>query len=424
MCLRRYRWVLGSLILAPTLASALAPIWWAISIGAHLAILAIPFVTGTVTPAMPAGTTQVRIHLDAPYETPTGWTDAETPPPTITDNSQHGGAYASGVQMKMGTSVVIGLTDCVDASTPGCSATDEQFMTALEGAYSWDYDETRFQWIRTNNYSNPLSMAGRQCTVDYQYVYDASGGTRGTAYKYDCWWVNENACPAGYTLQADRTCALFDVAAADWPSDGVCDATKLDGSNSVTFASRDPDCPAGSAPGVYIYEEDRTVEVTAMGTGVDVTQTDGGSVGTYQESFSVGDDGYVTSYTGNVPGAPSGGGTGGTGGGTACDPATQNCSGIAPPSDFYQPNARTYQQVLQEFQQRMQSAPFVAAAANFFTLTLGNPTCPVWTLPETGLTPAIPIDMQCSSAMETVWPIVSGVLIATAGFIGFRWAFL
>lgn len=90
---------------------------------------------------------------------------------------------------------------------------------------------------------------------------------------------------------------------------------------------------------------------------------------------------------------------------------------------LYESNEKTYSGILGEFKNRITQAPIATVGNSFFDVQLSG-SCPIWVLPATDLTPSIPIDMQCSDAMNSIWPLVAAVVIASASFIAFRWAFL
>jgi hypothetical protein len=90
---------------------------------------------------------------------------------------------------------------------------------------------------------------------------------------------------------------------------------------------------------------------------------------------------------------------------------------------LYESNEKTYSGILGEFKNRIMQAPIATVGNSFFDIQLSG-NCPIWVLPATDLTPSIPIDMQCSDAMNSIWPLVAAVVIASASFIAFRWAFL
>ena len=95
----------------------------------------------------------------------------------------------------------------------------------------------------------------------------------------------------------------------------------------------------------------------------------------------------------------------------------------AVPGDLYTPTTETYTTVLNRFKDTVTNSAVITAVDGYFTVTTGG-TCPNWTLPSVWFLPAIPIDAQCSSAMEQVWPFIAAILIAVASWFSFRIAFL
>lgn len=93
------------------------------------------------------------------------------------------------------------------------------------------------------------------------------------------------------------------------------------------------------------------------------------------------------------------------------------------PGELYTATTATYGSVIEDFQTDIEAAPFYAAATEFFDVTLSG-ACPVWTIPATWVFPAIAIDMQCSAVMEDIWPFIYAVMLLSASFVAFRWAFL
>lgn len=178
----------------------------------------------------------------------------------------------------------------------------------------------------------------------------------------------------------------------------------------------------------------------SSGGGSSSSSSEGGvtDTSTQTETETVDSSGHkVTNYestggdSGGVDGTGSGaGGSGGSGSGggdctgTDCgdeeEPSLFNGSG---PDGLYEPTTKTYASVISAFQSRLQSAAFYQSVAEFFTVSIAG-SCPVWVIPGVMGMPSIPVDMQCSSTMESIWPYISAIMIATAGFIGFRWAFL
>lgn len=147
---------------------------------------------------------------------------------------------------------------------------------------------------------------------------------------------------------------------------------------------------------------------TDPGTGGGTGGTGGGTGGT--------DPG--TGDGGTDPG--TGGGTGGTGGGTGGDGGDDStCTGEECAQDWYQPGERTMETVMQGFTDRVQSSAVVQATDRFFTMNVGG-SCPVWSVNAWVFT--IVIDQHCSNNIP--WAAIRAVLLACAGFVAFRWAFL
>jgi hypothetical protein len=133
-----------------------------------------------------------------------------------------------------------------------------------------------------------------------------------------------------------------------------------------------------------------------------------------------GDTGGTDPGTGDGGTDPgTGGGTGGTGGtgGDGGDDST--CTGEECAQDWYQPGERTMETVMQGFTDRVQSSAVVQATDRFFTMNVGG-SCPVWSVNAWVFT--IVIDQHCSNNIP--WAAIRAVLLACAGFVAFRWAFL
>jgi hypothetical protein len=75
--------------------------------------------------------------------------------------------------------------------------------------------------------------------------------------------------------------------------------------------------------------------------------------------------------------------------------------------------------VMQGFTDRVQSSAVVQATDRFFTMNVGG-SCPVWSVNAWVFT--IVIDQHCSNNIP--WAAIRAVLLACAGFVAFRWAFL
>ncbi len=137
----------------------------------------------------------------------------------------------------------------------------------------------------------------------------------------------------------------------------------------------------------------------------------------------------VSTSTGTETSGGSGNGSSGSGNGSGTgtgDGNNQPEQWGSPPSgalEPYQPGDLTYSQVFSDFSDRVSNAAVISTARNFFTVSVSG-SCPTWTLPAVMGMPAIPIEAQCSPAMEQIWPLVRAVLLLVAGYVAFRWAFL
>jgi len=115
----------------------------------------------------------------------------------------------------------------------------------------------------------------------------------------------------------------------------------------------------------------------------------------------------------------TGGGTGGSGGSDGDGGDDSTCTGEECAQDWYQPGERTMETVMQGFTDRVQSSAVVQATDRFFTMNVGG-SCPVWSVNAWVFT--IVIDQHCSNNIP--WAAIRAVLLACAGFVAFRWAFL
>lgn len=116
-----------------------------------------------------------------------------------------------------------------------------------------------------------------------------------------------------------------------------------------------------------------------------------------------------------------------------CDPATQECEGEkdkpGKPAElgdqFYKKKeGRSFQQVWSNFISRVQQARIVTAGSRFFTVSIGGGSCPHWVIPSTFVSPAIPIDMQCSSEVTAALRIAGYIVLIIAAWVAFKIALL
>lgn len=155
-----------------------------------------------------------------------------------------------------------------------------------------------------------------------------------------------------------------------------------------------------------------------------VTDPQGNTTTNVTTSGAAGGGGGSDGTDGQVDGSGEGSGSGnGDCTGADCGDDEAPPFGGAGPGELYQPTDKTYQSVISGFQARMENSPLFAAVSGFFTISLGG-SCPIWTIPGVMGMPAIVVDFQCSSTMENLWPYIAAIMIATAGFVAFRWATL
>jgi hypothetical protein len=105
-----------------------------------------------------------------------------------------------------------------------------------------------------------------------------------------------------------------------------------------------------------------------------------------------------------------------------CDPILEDC-GNAPfqgtdKDGLYEKTDKTYQSVLTEFKNRVSDSSIGSAMTGFFDFNVSG-SCPTWQV-DTGYVGVINIDAQCSQAMNSIWPLISAILLAVAGFFAWR----
>lgn len=111
--------------------------------------------------------------------------------------------------------------------------------------------------------------------------------------------------------------------------------------------------------------------------------------------------------------------------------ANGQCKGLECPatfagtgaSDQYAATGRSYQDIVNSFKTRVSSSNIASAATGVFAVSLTGGSCPVWST-DVPIFGVITIDQQCSSVMQSIWPLIYGVILATATFYAIRVAFL
>jgi len=272
------------------------------------------------------------------------------------------------------------------------------------------------------------------------------------------------SCPSGYTNTAG-TCNLTNAAIVQKPVDGVC--TIIRTNNSYTADANDADCSATGAPAVNSDKvtaqkpDGSTATVQAMPDGTTkVTTTTPDNTGQVTDALDiyVGADNKVKgSATSQAPGVGTGSGalTPSGSGATSSDVAavkssvdaaksqaatdaaaakgkldeiaddlkpSTNVGAPALPTSLYTPTGKTMGGVLTTFKDNMQQKPFYAAATGFFNVSINSGACPIWETQAWVF--HIRFDQQCSQTMQQIWPFIYAIVVACAGFLAFRWAFL
>lgn len=126
---------------------------------------------------------------------------------------------------------------------------------------------------------------------------------------------------------------------------------------------------------------------------------------------------------GSGDGDGNGDGDGGTGGGGGCGagscPDGGGEEGDGEPHDWYVPGEMTMTGELQKFNTRMAQAPIISQTGQFFELNVGG-SCPVWSVNAWVF--QVVIDQHCTASIP--WELIRAVLLSSATFLAFRWAFL
>ena len=174
-----------------------------------------------------------------------------------------------------------------------------------------------------------------------------------------------------------------------------------------------------------VKTENTTTETTDNGDGTQTTTTTTetstnvageGTTTTTTISDGQGNSTTTTTMSGNEP---LGDGSG-SGDGEGDDWGAYQGDG---PGDLYEPTEKTYETVLTQFSNRIQAASVVSGVTGFFDVNVSG-SCPDWSIPATDMTPAISVNIQCSSAAYEMYGIAGLVVLAMAGFTAFRWAIL
>jgi len=137
--------------------------------------------------------------------------------------------------------------------------------------------------------------------------------------------------------------------------------------------------------------------------------------------------------------------TGDDGNGT-CNPAVENCGPDEGPfqggkdgegegdgegtfggnggEGLYEPSDLTYEGVLQGFVDGVQNTDVISKGKDFFTVDTSGGTCPNFNATIPYINFELNFNQLCEPPMTDIWPLVKIILLATAGFVAFNWAWL
>ncbi|MDT8385159.1 MAG: hypothetical protein RRB22_12165 [Gammaproteobacteria bacterium] len=299
---------------------ALAPIWWGISIGAHISLLAITYFTSdTVTPS---GTSSgvINIYLDEPTESraPSDWPDENTPPATSE-------AIVSGGENWKATDVYNYAALDPDRFI-ACNAAAQEHAVYVQAVGNGSGFKGTLPGTCT------ASKFSCQCTLTN---VDDTAVTNNTGWSntFTLEKVNtETTCDAGYTSNAG-VCELTDPAVPTWKTDGACDVSLQPGVDLFVAHARDPDCLGVIWTNqISVTDDDKILQVDySDATGEITVQQSNPQTGEFQNFTIDGPTGTVTSVDTNViPGTGSVPGTGtGTGGIGACGGINEPKCGVS-----------------------------------------------------------------------------------------------
>ncbi|MDF0607234.1 hypothetical protein HZU77_016610 [Neisseriaceae bacterium TC5R-5] len=273
--------------------------------------------------------------------------------------------------------------------------------------------------------------------------------------------------PAGYACSdTNSPCALTDASQVRKP-DGI-QCSVIQSGNSFSYDASNPACDNASngaftnsngtfsvisSGGLSIYPDKATADAKgnplataqASATGTTVKQYDPASNTTTTTTINGGKVIGQSTEAGNTTGTNTG-----TGGGTkpeaitcesvgTCDVAKdgtvksigtsltdffKNFTTVVQIPQLYKPTGKTMKSAFDDYRQRMNNAPFIAAVSNFFTVQLSSVSCPVWTIPSVSVMGKaigpFQIDQFCSPVALNVYRVMAAVVNVVAAFFAFR----
>jgi len=392
--------------------------------------LAMHAVGATLTYLLIDGATSQYLKLtNNDEDLPAGWSDSNSPPSTAPATLQNTSGYAY-----VGGNRLEGIS-----YTSAEQARDE--WIEWRNSYNLDFYEAvgGCNWVSSMEAHCPVRWSSLSCAPNFTNFYNK------TLYIISETAVTQS-CPVGYSFDgSSNTCILASSSEVRYPANGKCELIK-DASGNFVPNTRDVDCDGISAPTtnsnslVTTDEQGRVtsetrVEATSTGQTITQTEYDYPSATTTTTTATIDQagtiTGIVTTTSDGVDTAPETS----TVTNIPNDYARQSTlesidSKLLPPpalntqvDDLYQPGALTYDSVITGFTSRAQNSQVYLSITDFFSTDVAG-QCPLWEIPSVMNMPAIPLTAQCSQMMENIWPLISAIILATAGFIAFRWAFL
>lgn len=101
-------------------------------------------------------------------------------------------------------------------------------------------------------------------------------------------------------------------------------------------------------------------------------------------------------------------------------PDCGDAAGPVAPEDWYEKTDDTYAGVMKDFSSKVQQSPVFQAPKTFFDASGIGGSCPVYEVSAWVFT--VRLDQWCTTNIP--WDAIKAIVLACAGFVAFRWAFL
>jgi len=87
---------------------------------------------------------------------------------------------------------------------------------------------------------------------------------------------------------------------------------------------------------------------------------------------------------------------------------------------WYEATTDTYEGVFQTNVNSVKDSPLMGFSQKIFNVSIPGGTCPIWTIPAVMNMQAIPVSALCSDFMDSIFPIISALVQASAVFMVFK----